>query len=265
MIATVFFILSKVVGLFLLVESWLVLGLALALIALWRGSLNYASLTLAATLILLLLVISPLTDIVYYQLERIYPANPELTTGDPIHGIILLGGSAIPNHTQYWNLVELNEAGDRVVQTARLARQWPAAKVLVSGGSASPVSEILQQSIRSEASMTGELLVDIGLDGNRLVLEEKARNTAENATLSAALVGADVTKRWILVTSAFHMPRAMRSFEKSGWSNLVPFPVDHRTDPSRFFSDWYPAGKMNRANHAIKEFVGLIVYQVTGR
>ncbi len=265
MIGTVFFVVSKIVGLMLLVESWLVLGMAIGLICLWGGRLMAARILFGGTLLLLLAVLSPLTDIALYQLEKAYPVNPVLSGVEPIHGIISLGGSTIPHNTDVWQQTEINEAGERITETMRLATKLPKVKVLLTGGSATPVNMLIKQKVRSEAEMTGDLMVDMGLDRTRLMLETKARNTAENATLSAALVGMDTKRRWILVTSAFHMSRAMQSFQKAGFVDLLAYPVDHRTDPANFVSDWYPAGKINRANTTIKELVGLVIYSLTGR
>ena len=265
MLASAFFVLSKIIGFMILVETWLVIGCVVTLIAIWRHALTAARLAISATLALLLLTLSPLTDIALYQLERSYPTNPNVLNGPTIHGLIVLGGSTIPHHSNTWQQIEMNDAAERVTAAAQLARKLPDAKLLLSGGSGSPINAIIKRDVRSEAAMTRDLLLDLGLDGRRLILEEKSRNTSENATYSAAVVSDDISKRWVLITSAFHMPRAMESFRKAGWNNLVAYPVDHRSDPANFASNWYPAGKLDRANLVIKELVGLVVYTLTGR
>ncbi|WP_319530531.1 YdcF family protein [uncultured Cohaesibacter sp.] len=265
MIGTIFFVFSKIAGLLLLVESWLFFGMLGGLIFLWRGRVKAAKRVIAATALLLLLVVSPLTDMVLYQLEKSHPSNPDLNAVGPIYGILTLGGSTIPNNSDTWQQVEMNEAGERVTETMRLARLLPEAKVLLTGGSAAVANLIRGDIPPSEAAATADLLVSMGLDRKRLILEKHARNTAENARLSARLLGEDVSRRWLLVTSAFHMVRAMDSFQKAGFTDLVAYPVDHRSDPARFASDWYPGGKINRLDTAIREFVGRAVYDLTGR
>ena len=158
MIDTAFFILSKLVGLFLLVESWLLLGLALTAIALWRGAVKPAFRALLVTLVVFLVVLSPATDLLLYQIEKAHPTRPQLKARGPVHGIILLGGSVIPYHTHHWQMTELNEAGERIVQTLRLARRYPDASILITGGSVSPLDVVRTKDIRSEAAMSADLL-----------------------------------------------------------------------------------------------------------
>ncbi|WP_316858761.1 YdcF family protein [uncultured Cohaesibacter sp.] len=265
MIATFFYVLSKIVALLLLVESWLFIGILVSLIALWRRALGVARAVLSLTFLLLVIILSPLPDIVMMRLETAYPANPELINGGPVEGIIILGGSIIPSHTERWHQIEVNASVERVIEAARLARSLPEAKILISGGSASPLDIVRQSRLRSEAEITRDLFVDLGFDTNRILIETGSRNTAENATLSAALIGDDKTKRWILITSAFHMPRSVRSFERAGFTNLIPYPVDHRTNLANTAFSWYPKTKFLRADLTIKELVGLFVYGLTGR
>ena len=265
MIDTAFFILSKIIGLMLLVESWLVIAFALALFCLWSGAIQTTLRILSLSLIGLLLILSPLTPFALSQLEQAHPANPNLNAGAPIYGIIILGGASHPARSTYWQQVELQSSADRITQGLRLARQFPDTVVLLSGGSGSVAETLADRKLPSEAVTTRDLLRDLGLDENRMLLEERSRNTAENATLSADLLGDDRKKRWVLVTSAFHMPRSVRSFEKAGWTDLVPYPVDFRTNPKELWHNFYPEKKIEQANLLIKELVGLIVYHLSGR
>ena len=123
--ATAFFLLSKLVGLLLLVESWLFLGMLLGLIFLFTGFVVPAKWVLAGTFIILAVVISPLTDIVLARLETAYPANPQLDQGKPVDGILVLGGSIITSHSDYWGQPEFNHAGERITEAVRLSRQYP--------------------------------------------------------------------------------------------------------------------------------------------
>ena len=113
--------------------------------------------------------------------------------------------------------------------------------------------------------MAGRFFRDQGIAPERLLLEGKSRNTAENARLSLALATPAAGETWVLVTSAFHMPRAMRSFEATGWTGLVPWPVDYRTSA---FSDgigWNLTGNLEVLNTAIREQVAQIAYRLTSR
>jgi uncharacterized SAM-binding protein YcdF (DUF218 family) len=95
-------------------------------------------------------------------------------------------------------------------------------------------------------------------------LEDRSRNTFENAVLSAAMVGVDVKKPWLLVTSAWHMPRAMATFEKAGW-NVTPYPVDFRTGHSTPWTDYSLSDGAAKWQLVLHELLGLWVYQLTGR
>ncbi|WP_319483501.1 YdcF family protein [uncultured Cohaesibacter sp.] len=265
MMGTAFFILSKIVGLLLLVESWLFLGSLFSLIALFSGAIVPAKWLLAITFVILALALSPLTDVVLARLETAYPANPDLTDGKPVDGILVLGGSIITSHSEHWQQPEFNHAGERVTEAVRLARLFPDCPILISGGNASPLDLVLGNDGASEAEMTRDLLVEMGVPSERILIETKSRNTAENALFSSRLMGEDRHKRWVLVTSGFHMLRAMNSFETAGWTDLIPDPVDHRTNLSNQPFSWYPGGKLERADLTIKELVGLLAYHLTGR
>ena len=117
----------------------------------------------------------------------------------------------------------------------------------------------------AEAAMAAEVFRDQGIAPERVILEGQARNTAENARLSRALAAPAAGEVWVLVTSAFHMPRAMRSFEAAGWTGVVAYPVDYRTAAFRDGIGWDLAGNLAVLNTAIKEQVGQLGYQMTGR
>ena len=105
-----------------------------------------------------------------------------------------------------------------------------------------------------------------GRSSNFQVLSfESDLQNAENARLSLALTTPAPGKTWVLVTSAFHMPRAMRSFEAAGWAGLVPWPVDYRTSAFVDGMGWNLTRNLLVLNTAIREQVGQIAYRLTGR
>jgi uncharacterized SAM-binding protein YcdF (DUF218 family) len=142
-----------------------------------------------------------------------------------------------------------------------LARRLPDAGIVFSGGSAQ-----LIPSPSSEAAVVGGMLGAMGVDGSRVVLEDRSRDTYENATFTRALVQPGRGERWLLVTSAFHMPRAMGVFRAAGFE-VEPWPVDYRTrgwvEAAAFF---YSAGDgLRRLDLVAKEYAGLLAYALTGR
>ncbi|MBY5974862.1 YdcF family protein [Ferrimonas balearica] len=104
-----------------------------------------------------------------------------------------------------------------------------------------------------------------GLALERMLFESQSRNTAENARRSFALVKPAPGESWVLVTSAFHMPRALRSFERAGWTGLVPWPVDYRT--AQFGDDvgWNLMRNLEVLGIAVNEYAGQLAYRLAGR
>lgn len=258
---TAFFITSKLIGAFLRPDTWIIVALAImvqALITQRRSlALWIASLTL---FVLVTLAILPIGNLLLQPIERSYPANPPLLKVD---GIIVLGGGEDIRASAFWGQMQFNEGGDRFAAGTALARRFPDAQLLFTGGSGA-LRDFAGASI-SEASVAERFFVEQGLDRERLLLEGRARNTAENASLSLALANPSADETWLLVTSAFHMPRAMRSFEAAGWPNLVAWPVDYRT--ARFNDDigWDLTRNLQTMTTAIREQIGQLAYSLTGR
>ena len=258
---TAFFIASKLVGALLRPDTWIIIALASVVLALIMQRRRLALWVSGLTLFLLVaLAILPLGNLLLQPIERTYPANPPLSQVD---GIIVLGGGENARASAYWDQMQFNEGGDRFAAGIALARQFPDAQLLFTGGSGA--LRDLGGTAVSEASIAERFFLDQGIDPERLLLEGRSRNTAENASLSLALANPSANETWVLVTSAFHIPRAMRSFEAAGWTGLVAWPVDYRT--SRFTDDigWDLTENLQVFNTAIREQVGQMAYRLTGR
>ncbi|MCH8466820.1 MAG: YdcF family protein [Roseinatronobacter sp.] len=258
---TVFFVASKLLGGVLQPETWIVAAfgaIALALIA--RRQRAALRLSLASFATLLVLGIVPLGDLMLAPIERSYPLTPEL---QEVHGIIVLGGGEDLRASARWGAVQLGQGAERYTATLALARAYPEARIVFTGGSGA--LRDARGAPLTEADLAARFFADQGLDAERLILERRARNTAENARFSHALAGAAPEETWVLVTSAFHMPRAMRSFTNAGWTGLVPYPVDHRT--ARFSDQlgWGLGRNLAQMAIALREYVGLVVYRATAR
>jgi uncharacterized SAM-binding protein YcdF (DUF218 family) len=179
-----------------------------------------------------------------------------------VDGIVVLGGA---EEARIWGERAghaLNEAGERFTETIALARRYPKAKVVFTGGA----NELFTAS-KVGADAARAIFADLGLaEGEQLLLERKARDTWENAVLAKALAQPKAGERWLLVTSAWHMPRAIGAFRKAGFS-VEPWPVDYRTaslwDALRPFEA--PADGLKRFDTALREWIGLAVYRVSGR
>lgn len=151
---------------------------------------------------------------------------------------------------------DLNDAADRVREAALLARKFPDIAVLVSGGQA-----FENGAHRSEASAMSDLLVDLGVSRDRIVMESASRTTAENAALTAQLTK---DAPWLLVTSAFHMPRAVGTFRKSG-IHVLPAPTDWRVAESWSPLQFNASANLSKMDLAAREYLGLLGYWISGR
>ena len=258
---TAFFILSKLVGLALQIETWLALGMALSLLggvlarprlARWSGGI-----TLAA---LLLVSMFPIGELLLRPLEAEFPprAAPE-----QIDGIVVLGGVEDPRATASWGQPQLNAAAERITAAAALAIQHPNARLVFSGGSGRLRDTVVGRP--DIPSVAVDVFVSLGIDPGQVTWEDQSRNTAENARFTYEFVGPASGETWVLVTSAFHMGRALSSFEAAGWGTMTPYPVDYRSGSFSKGIGWNLAGNLEVLNIAIKEWVGRFAYQVSGR
>lgn len=211
-------------------------------------------------LLMLVLGLSPLGSVLIEPLESRFP-RPQLSATEKIDGIVVLGGAEDMRVGGLRDLIALNEAGERMSEAVLLAQRYPAAKVVFSGGSGDLLS-----TKPPEAEGARKFFSDFGIAQERIVLEDRSRTTYENAVFTRDIVTPKPGERWLLVTSAFHMPRAMGCFRKAGF-DVEPFPVDYRSagtaDRVRPFSS-IPEG-LRRVDFIFKEYVGLVSYYLTGR
>ncbi|WP_417309839.1 YdcF family protein [Devosia sp.] len=186
------------------------------------------------------------------------PAEPA-----QIAGIVVLGGGMRSATNPAGGDFELNRSGDRMVEAVRLALRHPEAKVLITGG-AGPMAPG-----RQPEAVTGEkMLRAFGIADDRILLEPKARNTEENAQFSKALVAASGIESgtWLLITSGFHMPRAVGLFRRAGF-DVVPWPADFLSDGTETVGIRLDDSGENLAvaTMALREWIGLVAYFLTGR
>jgi uncharacterized SAM-binding protein YcdF (DUF218 family) len=254
-----FFILSKTIGLLLLPSNLLIeIGFAgLVLLALRRRRTGTA--LMAACLILLMLVgYLPIGKALAHILEdRFPPWNPRR---GPPDGIIVLGGAIDPLLSQTRGMVALDDEAERVTVIAGLARAYPKARIVYSSGNG-----VLFPHARPEADFAAPLLESFGVAPGRITLENRSRNTYENALFTKALVKPKPGEHWLLVTSAQHMPRAIGCFRRVGFP-VEAYPVDWNTRPHLhlMLTDGLSAG-LHRADEAAHEWIGLAAYWLSGR
>ena len=177
-----------------------------------------------ALALLLLLGWEPLPDAALRQLEAQYPATSADQDWSAYAGVIVLGGALEPAYV--WTVPgqsALNDAAERMTEVLPLLRHQPQLKVLFTGGEGELFANGLSEAERARLFFRGQ-----GLSPDKLLLESASRTTYDNAVMSKLIPGVDATKPWLLLTSAFHMPRAMAAFQKAGWP-VTAYPVDFRT------------------------------------
>jgi uncharacterized SAM-binding protein YcdF (DUF218 family) len=256
--ALMFFILANTLAFVLLPSNlFLIIMLAGALLigTRWRR----AGIALAVMGLLLLLSIGflPLGNLLASALESRFP--PWDSSGRAPDGIVVLGGAISTRLSSERGEPVIDRAAGRIVALAKLASQFPHARIIYSGGNADLGGG------PPETDFVPPLLDAFGIPRERVLLESRSRNTAENAAFSKEIAIPKAGERWLLVTSAAHMPRAVGSFRRAGFP-VEAYPVDWRTGPaarvtpSRTFADG-----LRQTDHAVHEWLGLLAYWVSGR
>ena len=254
-----FFVLSKTIGIALLPANFLIgIGLLGAILLATRLASFGRKLLIASVVLLAVCGFSPLGDLLLHPLEsRFPPWDPARGAPD---GIVVLGGAIDADLSADHGTLVFTRAADRVVEAAALARQYPKARIIFSGGSAN-----LTDGPR-EADYAAAIFERLGVAKDRLIMERRSRNTMENAEFSKELAAPKSGERWLLVTSAFHMPRSIGIFRRVGFP-VEPYPVDWRTGRSVDLLEFSPfvLDGLERTEIAVREYLGLVAYRISGR
>ena len=254
-----FFYMSKILWFFLDLSNLLLVALCLGTILIYLRPNRLGRRLLSLTAVLSVIVATlPIGHNLIVILENRFPAVQTLPA--KVDGIIVLGGIVNQNITQARGQVSIGGAVERLISFAVLSKQYPKAKLLFTGGS----GDILRQNIK-EGDVVEPLLVDLGVDLKRLKIESNSRNTYENAVLSKRLAQPSAEETWILITSAFHMPRSVGVFRQVEW-DVIPFPVDYHFEENLAFElSFNFIGGVNILSRAIHEWLGLLVYWLTDK
>ena len=192
-------------------------------------------------------------------LEERFPVFAD--DGRPVDGVVVLGGAVLAEESLGRGQLTLNDAGERAVALADLARRYPQARIVFSGGGGT-----LLEDEAAEAGAVRRFAGALGIEPERILVEDRSRTTDENAAFSKALVEPKPGERWLLVTSAWHMPRAVGCFRQAGF-DVTAYPVDFRTrgasDARRPFA--FVSDGLRRVDVAAKEWAGLLAYRLAGR
>jgi uncharacterized SAM-binding protein YcdF (DUF218 family) len=207
---------------------------------------------------LLVLGLSPAGSVGLAMLEARFPPWHERDRAPA--GIIILGGSSDTVVSAQRGVAALNEAAERFIEAGALARRFPNARLVFTGGDGRLVGEP-----GNEADDARMVFAALGVDPARIAYERDSRNTWENAMFTRRLIDPKPGELWLLVTSAWHMPRSMGVFRAAGF-DVEAYPVDFRTtgpDDVRFRTS--VSEGMRRVDVVVRELIGLVAYRVTGR
>jgi uncharacterized SAM-binding protein YcdF (DUF218 family) len=256
-----FFALSKTLGVIVLPTNFIaILAILGVVLCATRWVRLGRKLLIAAFVLLAVCGFSPLGNLLLYPLESRFPPW-NAASGTPA-GIIVLGGPIDADLSVAHGTPVVRSAPDRIFAAAALAHQYPNARIVFTGGSANLISNDAR-----EADFAGAIFESLGIDKSRLITERRSRNTYENAVFTRDMVQPRPGERWLLVTSAFHMPRSIGLFRKAGFP-VEAYPVDWRVGRSMAdilsFTAFANEG-LSRTDIGMREWMGLIAYRLRGR
>ncbi len=204
------------------------------------------------TVVLLAFVFLPVDKWLLWPLENRFPQA--VTLPKNVDGIIVLGGGEDPLVSAIRKRPQVNGAAERLIAFVALGNQYPEAKLVFTGGT----GHLSLQEYKG-ADTAREVLQQLGFNTDRVLFESQSKNTIENARFSHRLVQPKAGEKWILITSAYHMPRSVGLFRKAGWQ-VIPYPVDYQTTGILQY-DWMVGGfyVIGQFNMGLREWVGCFV------
>ena len=255
------FLFSKLLSAITQPMFWLGLWWLLALLLLMRWRNTAVIMLWGGLVVLALLGFRAVPDALLRPLENRYPVPTADAVGRHVGMVVLGGALAHPDSYRAHGQVPLGDAAERMTVPVGVLRQHPAMELVFSGGE----GRLLTTGV-SEAELARAFYQQQGVDMARVQLESGSRTTRENAQQVAQLLGDRCKQPWLLVTSAWHMPRSMAEFEaefgKRG-CKITPYPVDFRTGASTAWTEYELAPSLVRWQTALHEWLGLWVYALT--
>jgi uncharacterized SAM-binding protein YcdF (DUF218 family) len=254
-----FFALSKILSPLAVPSSlFIIIGIVGIALLPTRYRATGRRLVVASLILIAAIAFLPIGTFLSQPLEdRFPPWTP--AQGVPA-GIIVLGGAIDPVLSAARGQIALNDEAERLTVAVKLARDYPNARIVFSGGNGDLIGGL------PEGKFAAEFFESLGFPSNRIAIENQSRNTFENAVLTKRLVAPRSGEHWLLVTSATHMPRAIGTFRRVGFP-VVPYPVDYQTTGRLNLRQFLvaPAIGIRLTDTAVHEWLGLFVYWMSGR
>ena len=252
----IFFFLSKFIWEF--VQPLTLIGAGLVLGYIFKGFRAGKFLLGFSLFVFFICGFLPVGEVSLRYLENAY--DPPQILPEDLDGIIVLGGSISVPMSYSREQVQLNDNAERITEMIKLSKIFPHTKIVFSGGDWG-----VQDSSHKESKLLNNLLNNLGFDTSRILIEDQSRNTYENYLYSYRKFHPQAGEKWLLITSAFHMPRAVAVFSSNGW-DVIPYPAGYLTSKGDFsYFSLDVLGNYYKLHVAVKEFVGIIAYTLTER
>lgn len=256
-----FFIASKIFWFLVsplnLVALLFITALAIMSFVSWKAGYR---LLIFTALLFLLPGLTSMGSLALHPLESYYERPQTKDLPDKIDGIILLGGFLKIEQSSNYGYPVYNASANRFIDFVKLLQAYPDAKAVYTGGTG-----LLNEAENSPYTFVQKDLKALGIEPVRVGFEFKSKNTYQNAILSKGKFDPGPDETWILVTSAFHMPRSVSVFCSADWP-VIPYPTAHIQPkkvsfaPSFHFLDEY-----FKLDVALKEWIGIVAYRVFGK
>lgn len=250
-----FFVASKILWAFF--QPLTFIALLLLIVLFFRKKEWGRKLLVLLTVVFLILGFLPVGSWLLASLER---QNPIPVLPARIDGIIVLGGAIDAENSAQYGQVQYSPFAARLMETIRLSRIYPQARVIYSGGAGN-----LTDQDNKEADIAQNLLKDLGIPEKQFIFESQSRNTYENVKFSYSLAHPQAGENWVVITSAFHLPRAVGVFRAQNWP-VIAYPagfIENKSAEPRVLLD--VLGNYWKLKIAAREYIGIIAYQISGK
>lgn len=209
----------------------------------------------------LILFVALFTTTGAWSLQQLEARYPRPAMPQTVSCMIVLGGAFDLEVTAGRGGIEMNQSADRFIEAARLARLFPGARILVSGGDGS-----FSGNYKGDAELAGDFFAAMGVDAGRVIREMASRNTAENVAETKALLGKNGLSNCLLITSAYHMPRAKALFAAEGVTTIA-WPTDYRSSGKVTLGLDFtqPALNSQLISTAAREWLAVLFAQLSGK
>ena len=221
--------------------------------------LKFAKIILYFTFFLFFITgVLPTGSYLLYLLEKNY--HNKVNLPENVDGILILSGGTIPFLTKEYDQISLNSSVERLTESIQLMKKYPKAKAVFAGGTGS-----IQYPDLSHSDVAKKFYESLGVNIQNIHFDNKSRNTYEHFVFAKKKFDPNKDEKWVLVTSAFHLKRAINVGEKLGWE-FIPYATDYKL-PKKF--RWKLStnflGNLGSFQHSSHEWVGIISYYLMGR